>query len=103
MGERHTYGPWEAVLPEDARGQPVPFYRGLVALVSMDPPVSVVACSGEVSSKDWRANARLIAAAPELCAAAMAALNAFAGDDRIIAMHARDLLESALEKAGFRS
>ena len=69
----HTSGPWEAVMPEDPRGQPAPFYSGLVALVSMDPPiginaksVAVVAGGGYASEEQWRANARLIAAAPDL-------------------------------------
>lgn len=63
----HTPGPWERVDRLDPRGQPVPFYRGLVALVSCDPSIAVVADRGRTASaSEWDANARLIAAAPEL-------------------------------------
>lgn len=62
----HTPGPWEAVLPNDPRGQPVPYYCGLVSLVSHDPSISIVASDGYVESGAWEANARLIAAAPDL-------------------------------------
>jgi hypothetical protein len=63
---KHTPGPWEAVLADDPRGQPVPYYRGLVALV--ESRVSVVAKCGYVPKENWEANARLIAAAPALLA-----------------------------------
>jgi hypothetical protein len=64
----HTPGPWTAVLPDDARGQPVPYYRGLVALVSCETggAMSVVTDGRDCSKSEWEANARLIARAPEM-------------------------------------
>lgn len=68
----HTPGPWSAVLDDDPRGQPVPYYRGLVALVSMTPGncVSVVSDGRTVSPDEWKANAVLLASAPALLAVA---------------------------------
>lgn len=64
-----TPGPWWACFAED---QPVAYYRGLVMYVSSDPYITV--CTGHEGDKsgricapdEWEANARLIAAAPEL-------------------------------------
>jgi hypothetical protein len=58
---------WEAILPGDPRGQPVLYYRGLVALVSCDPSISVVTKDGTaVDKSEWEDVARLIARAPAL-------------------------------------
>lgn len=97
----HTPGPWEAVLPGDPRGQPVPYYAGLVALVSHDPSISVVTEGGYSAAKEWEANARLIAAAPDLLAAAQRALVALqgAGDQ---ADPARSALIAAIAKADWK-
>lgn len=54
--------------------KPSPLYVGLVCIVSDD--LSVVTHNGEESAPDgWEANARLIAAAPELLAACRVALS----------------------------
>ncbi len=58
---------WEAILPGDPRGQPVPYYRGLVALVSCDPSIAVVTKDGStVEKSEWEEIAKLIADAPRL-------------------------------------
>ena len=64
----HTPGPWEAILDNDPRGQPSPMYRGLVALVERSPErtLGVVAKNHDVTKDNWAANAKLIAAAPDL-------------------------------------
>lgn len=66
----HTPGPWEAVLPDDVRGQPVPYYRGLICCVSHEEPTGMLAVvtkdGSSVPKADWEANARLIAAAPDM-------------------------------------
>lgn len=64
----HTPGPWVAVLENDPRGQPVPYYRGLVATVEHGARyLAVVTQTGRSVPKDeWEANARLIASAPDL-------------------------------------
>ena len=62
-----TPGPWEAVTDDDPRGQPVPYYRGLVALIERNTgrALSVVLKDGRtVPACDWQANAQLIAHAP---------------------------------------
>lgn len=60
-----TEGPWEAVLAADPRGQPVPYYAGLVCLIQDGGPaerVSVVTGDGRfVPSRAWQANALHIA------------------------------------------
>lgn len=64
-----TPGPWWACIGDD---QPVPYYRGLVMYVSHDPKITI--CTGvegdksgrTVDSSEWEANARLIAAAPDM-------------------------------------
>lgn len=69
MGTPWTKGPWWANTSED---QPVPMYAGLVAYISLNPPITVCAgAAGDkngpiVSPEEWPANARLIAAAPEM-------------------------------------
>lgn len=68
----HTPGPWEAVLDDDPRGQPVAYYRGIVAFVERSPDrtIAVVAESVEcVNKSEWDGNARLIAAAPTMLGA----------------------------------
>lgn len=58
---------WEAILRGDPRGQPVLYYRGLVALVSCDPPIAVVTKDGStVAKSEWEEIAKLIADAPRL-------------------------------------
>lgn len=64
---KRTEGPWEAVLNDDPRGQPVPYYRGLICTVEYgNRHLAVVAKSGVVSSAEWEANTHLIAAAPQM-------------------------------------
>lgn len=66
---KFTPGPWWAAIGKD---QPVPYYRGLVAVLSSDPYISI--CTGETGDQsgrtcggdEWEANAALIAAAPDL-------------------------------------
>jgi hypothetical protein len=60
---------WEAVLPDDPRGQPVPYYRGLICCVSHEAkPSGMLAVVTErgrtVPKSEWEANAQLIAHAP---------------------------------------
>jgi hypothetical protein len=65
----HTPGPWEAVLNDDPRGQPSPMYRSTICTVehSGERCLTVVQQDGLTSSRwQWVANARLIAAAPDL-------------------------------------
>ena len=66
-----TPGPWEAVTKDDPRGQPVGYYPGLVAIISGEPHLSVVASpeGRETSPEEWGPNAHLISAAPDLYAA----------------------------------
>ena len=67
----HTKGPWEAVMHDDPRGQPVPYYRALICTVEHSPDryLAVVQMNGQhVSREQWQSNARLIAAAPDLLA-----------------------------------
>lgn len=67
MNAKHTPGPWEHIAADDPRGQPVPYYRGLICLISTDPYQAVVAKVWDtVEVEEWPANAALIAAAPEL-------------------------------------
>lgn len=61
-----TPGDWEAVLPGDARGQPVPYYPGVVALVSHSPQITIVTRARSTRPEEWPANAQLIAMAPLL-------------------------------------
>lgn len=64
-----TPGGWEAVLEGDPRGQPVMYYRGLVALIAHDGTartLAVVSDGRAVPKSQWEANARLIAMAPLL-------------------------------------
>jgi len=66
---KFTPGPWWAAIGKD---QPVPYYRGLVSVLSSDPHISI--CTGETGDQsgrtcgrdEWEANASLIAAAPDL-------------------------------------
>ena len=68
MGE-YTKGPWKAIIEEK---QPVPYYKRLICTVEHgDEYKAVVAERSEVCNKEeWEANARLMAAAPELLEAA---------------------------------
>lgn len=64
MGENWTPGPWEAIQNDDPRGQPVPYYRALIAVLQQAPEryLSVVAKNdGYVMAEQWPHNARLIA------------------------------------------
>lgn len=59
-----TPGEWEAVLNEDPRGQPVPYYRSLICMVEHNPEgyLAVVAKNNQtVSRNEWIANTKLIA------------------------------------------
>lgn len=74
----HTPGPWQLVVNSDPRGQPSPFYRGIIALVEKgDRHLTVVSDGREVPLEEWEPNGRLIAAAPRM-------LEALEG---IVAMH----------------
>lgn len=84
---KHTPGPWQAVFADDPRGQPVPYYSGLVCLIAEgDQRISVVAQGGSCTAEEWAANAKLIAAAPEMRAALM---------------FAREILEEADARLGY--
>lgn len=90
-----TPGPWSVVYEHDERGQPAPTYRGLVCILEVSPErrVSVVAEQGRPALPDEvDANARLIAAAPELLAACRDALKPFDGGTI-------DRIEAAIRKA----
>ncbi|MFW5988293.1 MAG: hypothetical protein ACOCQA_02510 [bacterium] len=68
----YTPGPWKPVIGKD---QPVPYYKRLICLVESDgqnrKAVVVERDVAETVSKDeWKANTRLLAAAPELLEAA---------------------------------
>lgn len=66
MSEKTT-ARWEAIFDGDPRGQPAPFYCGLVALVSMSPSIAIVTADGSaIDASEWPEVARLIASAPEL-------------------------------------
>ena len=63
----HTSGPWQLVVNDDPRGQPSPFYRGIIALVEKgDRHITVVSDGRTVEIEEWEPNGRLIAAAPRL-------------------------------------
>lgn len=70
-----TSGPWEAILSDDPRGQPQVMYRGLICTVEHSPDgyKAVVSDGRTVQPNEWEANARLIAAAPDLLVALQAA------------------------------
>lgn len=75
---KFTPGPWWAAIGKD---QPVPYYRGLISVLSSDPHISI--CTGETGDQsgrtcgrdEWEANASLIAAAPDLYEALELLLN----------------------------
>lgn len=65
----HTPGPWAPVLRDDPRGQPVPYYRALIAWIACSPDRRLTVIQAEertVSKDEWEPNTRLIAAAPDL-------------------------------------
>lgn len=58
---------WEAVLPDDPRGQPAPYYRALVCLVAHDPYIAVVVKDeGSTDSHQWPDIAKAIAQVPAM-------------------------------------
>ena len=67
-GETMKFGEWEPVLRDDPRGQPVPYYRGLVCLVAHgENIISVVTKDGSsIPSECWDDVAKLVASAPTL-------------------------------------
>jgi hypothetical protein len=68
-----TPGPWVVNRGEHSYIKN-PFYKGIVALVSSSPSLMVVNPNDHCTSREeWEANARLIAAAPDLLAALQAA------------------------------
>jgi hypothetical protein len=94
----HTPGPWEAVLADDPRGQPVPYYRGLVALV--ENRLSVVAKCGYAPKEHWEANASLIAAAPDMLTALIKAKAHIAREEDADDMaECLEAIEEAIAKA----
>jgi hypothetical protein len=71
---KHTPGQWKAIITGD---QSQILYKGLICLIEHSPDnyISVVQADGRVvESDEWEANARLIAAAPELLEAVKLAL-----------------------------
>ena len=63
---KHTPGPWRAVIGGD---QPQVLYRGIICLVEHSQRRITVVSDGPtetVPETEWEANARLIAAAPEM-------------------------------------
>ena len=100
-----TPAPWEHVSKSDPRGQPSPFYRALICLISTDPPEAVVAkIADTVEVEEWPANAALLAesrnalpaflALPALLAEAMTALGN-AGCDCFVCDEPPDRLHKA--------
>ena len=91
---QHTPGPWEAGLL-DSTG--VPIYSGPT------DEAEVLAYVSDVNSGDTEANARLIAAAPALLAAAEAALDQLAAKrptyDPVGDAHVRRQLRAAIKQA----
>lgn len=91
---KFTPGPWWAAIGKD---QPVPYYRGLVAVLSSDPYISI--CTGETGDQsgrtcggdEWEANAALIAAAPDLYEAAETELNALLFARTLLAEYERQV------------
>src|SRR6185503_10306592 len=68
---------WEAILRDDPRGQPQGAYHGLICILQCSPDgnIAVVTGNGSYSMpREWDSNACLIAAAPDLLAAAKVAL-----------------------------
>lgn len=62
-------GEWEAVLNDDPRGQPVPYYRGLVCFVENSPDRHIAVVSkdgGTITKEQWPVIAELVASAPAL-------------------------------------
>lgn len=92
-----TPGPWEVVTLHDQRSQPAPTYRGLVCVLEhSERRVSVVAEHGRPAlPEEVDANARLIAAAPELLAACQVALD----EHDALSPSQRYRLEAAIRKA----
>lgn len=79
LNRRATQGIWESVQHDDPRGQPSPFYCGLICTVEHSPDryLSVVGRDGfRVSAEEWPINCAIIAesrnALPALLAAARA-------------------------------
>ena len=92
---RHTPGPWEFVFDVAyTSGQhPEPDYE--YARISSDKRFNIAKIYPD--SEEWRANARLIAAAPDLLAACKVALNAINLNDETLT--AREHLQAAIAKA----
>lgn len=97
-----TPGPWEAVLKDDPRGQPVCYYRGLIALV--ENRLSVVLGPGHayetVPEEEWEANAKLIAAAPALADMLAHVRGCIAEDDTFLGAVLRVEIDKVLALAG---
>jgi hypothetical protein len=84
---KHTPGPWEAVLKDDPREQPAPYYCGLVCLITgggRGERISVVT-DGWCPPEEWEDNARLIASAPELLEALKAVSDMLMGRPDMVA------------------
>lgn len=83
-----TPTPWEVVRRDDPRGQPVPYYRGLICTVEHSPDryIAIVTKDGRsVTREEWPNNAELI----------VLAVNSHA-----TLVHQRDALVKALERIG---
>lgn len=83
----NTPGPWEPVGIDDGYGSPLSVYKGSIPIAS----ISGQATGGKA---EWRANARLIASAPELLDALRGALFYVP-----VATKARELANAAIDKA----
>lgn len=99
--QKHTPGEWEAVLNDDPRGQPVAYYRGLICTVEHGGRyLAVVAKIGCALPAQWEANARLIAAAPDLLAALKLLVSDVADYEAWQRpCHALDVANAAISKA----
>lgn len=96
MSAQHTLGPWSADFHNEQRdgGRFVTYVRGGNQLV----PIAAVPTGVEgYGREEGRANARLIAAAPELLAALQKARNTLAGCG--MANIAADICDAAIAKA----
>jgi hypothetical protein len=99
MSAQHTLGPWKFIGTDPAEGgdwfwintQPNPAMRGFTKNIGV--------VNGSQSDPEQLANARLIAAAPELLAALWAALSAANEMGLSSAYFPRPLIEAAIAKA----
>jgi hypothetical protein len=85
-------GPWKAIIGDK---QPQKLYKGLICLIEHSPDryISIVQADGRVvESDEWEANARLIAAAPELLDGLLE-IRDYAKDSEFVRAIAEELLK----------